>query len=508
MATTPWYTSRDIINSVKRKISFPISQATFSENDVLAFANEEMMISQVPSVLQFHEEYFVTYKTVPLQTNVSRYAIPDRATGMKLRDVFYQDQSGNLSEMTRIDEHDKAFYQANIGSNQTVHKFYIEGNDVVLSPSVVSSPTGSLILVFFLRPNQLVKNDRAATVYCFNQNIKINNSLISTYDTVSIGDDTFTAVSSNGGTITAITSYSNTTTLITSASHNLTTGQSITIAGSDSNPSVNGTYDVTVMDDDTFLIDIQVGVAGTTGTYTSPNQFVVGATSILTAENLAAAIAASANSNILGATTSGTDTLVANFTNIYSEFETSNTLGFVIPSTTIGIQFDELQTTYTDSETNVTEDLFIDGCSIDLLKTKPGHTTFLYDITIPVSGISGTSITFNRTQLLVPSGTVSEASISYVLAPIVPGDYMCLANECIIPQIPPDLHNGLAERTAARILAAIGDQQGLMASNEKIKEIEQRQGNLLQNRSEGNPQKIANRHSLLRYGSRSGRRRL
>ena len=27
----PWYTSEDLINSIKRKISFPISQNTFSD---------------------------------------------------------------------------------------------------------------------------------------------------------------------------------------------------------------------------------------------------------------------------------------------------------------------------------------------------------------------------------------------------------------------------------------------------------------------------------------------
>jgi hypothetical protein len=83
--TKPYYTSADIIESVKRKIAVPLSQNTFTQLDVLSFANEEMFISQVPSVLQFHSEYFVTYVTIPLFTNVSRYPIPSRAIGQKLR---------------------------------------------------------------------------------------------------------------------------------------------------------------------------------------------------------------------------------------------------------------------------------------------------------------------------------------------------------------------------------------------------------------------------------------
>lgn len=524
MAATPWYTSNDLIASVKRKISFPISQQTFTENDILAFANEEMFISQVPSVLQFHEEYFVTYKQVPLQTNVSIYPIPDRATGMKLRDLFWSDQNGNLFEMTRIEEHDKAFFQRNVGANQAVHKFYIQGNDVVLTPSVVDSPTGFLIFVFYLRPNQLVKNERAATVQDFTQTIKINNSLISPLDTITItptnlligpagsdvpsGEIPFTAVNTLGGTISSITINSNVETLITTSSnHQLSTNQFVTISGSNSNPIVDGTFPVQVLSPTTFIIPIQISTAGSTGSFTSTNQFLIGASDTATAGNLTNAIN---STQIIDGATSTSDIVNLFYNNIYTLITTSNTTGFVIPKNTIGVEFTTLPSTYTDPETNQTSSLFVDGALIDILKTKPGHNTYIYDVKIPRNGISGTTITFPVASLLVPTGTVNntagstgtpgDSGVQLILAPIQVGDYICLANEAIIPQIPPDLHNGLAERTAARILAAIGDQQGLQASMQKIQEIELRQGNLLDTRSEGTPQKVVNRHSLLRYG--------
>ena len=151
MATTPWYTSDKLIEAVKRKILFPISQNTLTEDDILAFANEEMFIAQVPAVMQYHEEYFVYRVQVPLVTNISRYPIPDRAIGMKLRDLFWSDQSGNYFEMTRISSGDKAFFQRNIGANQAIHKFYLENNDILLTPSVVGDPSGKLNFFIFLR---------------------------------------------------------------------------------------------------------------------------------------------------------------------------------------------------------------------------------------------------------------------------------------------------------------------------------------------------------------------
>lgn len=539
MGAKPYMTSDDLIASVKRKISFPVSQQTFTNLDILAFANEEMFLAQVLSVLQFHQEYFVTYKQVPLQTNLSRYPIPNRATGMKLRDLFWMDQNGNLFEMTRVDEHDRAFFQRNVGANQAVHKFFVQGNDVILTPGVVDSPTGSLIFVFFLRPNQLVKNDRAAIVNNFVQTIKINSSLIAPLDIINIGvvenvynqvgnnliiqtsltsipignpgPTPFTAVNSLGGTISAVTQYSgsNTVTQITTSTpHQLNTNQTVVISGSNSNPVADGIYVVQVVDPNNFIIPLSISTAGTTGAFTSPNQFLIDASDSITASNLAAAINITEINTDMTAVAAG-NLITTSFDNIQTTFQSLNLTGFVVPTQTLGINFQSLSATYTDQETNITDTLFVNGGLVDLLETLPGHRTYVYDVQIPRNGISGTTVTFPVSSILVPTETVNNgagppgtpisANVQLVIANIQVGDYMCVANEAIIPQIPPDLHNGLAERTAARILAALGDQQGLQASMTKIQEIESRQGNILDNRSEGTPIKVVNRHSMLRY---------
>lgn len=75
MATTPWMTSKSLIASVKRKIAIPASQSTFTDSDILAFANEEVMIAQVPSILKFHEEYFVYKVETPLVSNIDRKSV-------------------------------------------------------------------------------------------------------------------------------------------------------------------------------------------------------------------------------------------------------------------------------------------------------------------------------------------------------------------------------------------------------------------------------------------------
>ena len=421
----PYFTSDDLVASVQRKISMPLSQNLFTYDDILAFANEEMQIAQVPAVLEFHEEYFVFTLTVPVVPGMNRYPIPTRAIGMKLRDLKWQDANSNLFDMARVNPEEKAFYQQNIGTSETISKYYIEGNDVVFLPALTITNSVNLIFYYFLRPNQLVSNSRAATIKNFVSSITVLNANIVPNDTITIDNVIFTAVTS----------------------------------------------------------------------ITAPNQFLIGASDILTAINLANAI------NVSGVASADTGTpstslITLRFNNILNSqgVTTSNTTAFIIPTDTQAIEFNQVPSTYQDPITFQTSPLYVNGSSVDFLQTNPGHRTYAIDVVIPSNGISGTIISFN---------------IDDVPTNIVIGDYICLSNECIIPQIPPDLHTSLAQRTATMILAAIGDQVGLQASQAKVQEMEKKQISLLDARVEGSPLKIAPKKSILRFqGFGSRRRRL
>lgn len=398
MSFTPWYTSDQLIDAVKRKINFPTYQSTFTDEEILAFANEEMMIAQVPSIMTYHEEYLVYSKTVPILANKGRYAIPERAIGLKLRDIFFSDTSGNLSDMTRISPDDKAFFQV-ASDNNGIRRFYLENNDVVIFPVPTTSSIGSLVMTYFLRPNQLVKNNRAAIISNFCNLVTIDNDNIQAGDTISIADQTFTAVVSS--------------------------------------PSIN--------------------------------EFEIGVNSVATATNLSTAI----NNNGIVVSTNGspsTSTVTAIHSTLSYTFTTNNPLAFVINQKQC-IRFSSIPTH------------IVSGSSVDILQTKPGHKLHRMDVIIPNNSVSNNDIFFNQND--IPEE-------------LVVGDYICQSNEAIIPQIPTDLHNVLAERTCVRILSAIGDIEGVQVSTIKLQEMEVRQGTLIDARVTGAPQKILAKNSLLR----------
>lgn len=416
MAQVPWLTTTKFIDAVKKTMSFPIDQSTFSEQDLLDFANREMQVSQVPSMMEYHEEYLVWWDLVPLKNNTSRYSIPSRAIGMKLRDVFYIDTGGNEFEMTRINPDDKSHFSLTSVNNSSVYLYYLEGNEIVLVPNVQSLPTGHLKVSYFLRPNQIVADDECATITGFQTDVIIDNTTLVAGDTFSYAQYTFTAIS--GGS--------------------------------------------------------PVGF-----------EFLIGATSVDTATNLVTAInlegtgvtASNASGSSATMTLSFTDLSLATqiqFPYSYniggSVYSTSNEDAFDLPANLRLIFGVTVPTT------------FVQGNTIDLIETGGGHQCKQIDVVL--QSVDGMTVEI----------TIPDAPLSLRI-----GDYIALANECYIPQIPTDLHSTLVERTCERILQALGDQQGLAVTKAKIAEMEQHQGVLIDNRVDGSPQKVLPRHSLLRY---------
>jgi len=401
MATKPFYTSNALIDAVKRKMAIPIAQVTFSDNDILSFANEEMFLEQVPSILQYHEEYLVFSQTVPMLPKQSRYPIPNRAIGMKLRDVFYRDAAGQLVQMSRINPDDRSFFEVNSNTTPIPIHYYLQNNTLVITPEVTQNATGNLIFSYYLRPNSLVTDDQAAVCLSFTKTITVDNATIVSGDTITIGTH-------------------------------------VTTAGVD---------------------------------------FAIGANSAATAANLSAYLGTLTEHNLTSKVSS--NIVSVSYTTRSLTFSTTNSAGFAI------------QTSITVDTTTMPSSIVAGGL-VDILQTDGGHSTLAFDVLLASNSVSSSSITLSESQLP---------------ADFIVGDYICAQYECIVPQVPTDLHNLLAERTCARILESLGDKEGLQAANAKISNLESKQATILDSRVEGSPMKVLNRTGLLRSSRiRFGRR--
>lgn len=124
---------------------------------------------------------------------------------------------------------------------------------------------------------------------------------------------------------------------------------------------------------------------------------------------------------------------------------------------------------------------FASTVAMDIIDAKTGNSTLAEGIT-NVS-VSGTTITFTAADL------PSDMSV---------GDYVTLAGETPVIQLPEELHQALVQAVVCRILEAQGDFEGLQAAEAKLEKKITAAQVLLTPRVEGNPLVVINRNGLLR----------
>lgn len=162
MSRRMYMTSDDLIASVKRRASIPDGQNLITDEEILDFANEEMLMNLIPLITEKNEDYYLIRQLVPFESGTNRYEIPYRAIGGKLREVAYQNENGSIREMFRISTDDVTNDGYSVTSG--VYRFYIEGEEVVLHTDPNNLPSGGLLMFYNLRPNALVDVDRIAVI--------------------------------------------------------------------------------------------------------------------------------------------------------------------------------------------------------------------------------------------------------------------------------------------------------------------------------------------------------
>jgi len=452
-----YMTTDTLIESVKRRATLPTTQITFTEKDFLAFANEEMDIGIVPHILQFHEDYLMQIDLLPVTANQSYYEIPGRSTGNKIRMVHYMDTSGNVFEMTRVLIEDLPYYQnGSFGiSNTGVRAFYIENDEIVLLPVDRHSLTGFLQVSYYLRPNELVPTNTVSTITSFDKYTGIVN---------------VDMIPPNLGSAIPMDI------LQTKGSH-----KRLLL---DTTPSTVSTPSAQ------FIF----GVAPITNITCSPKASIPPSSYF----NLVANGNVSVNN--FGQQTNdspGPNTLSQN--NIVWYDTTGSDLAPVgVGSPLIRV---DISAAVSPFDVATATAAAINAASLQYFSAQVVGS--LLQINTTLVGLFSQvglqpNLLFTQVTINIPSSVMpDELSV---------GDYVAEAEQCIIPNIPTDLHSMLAQRIACRCLEALGDMQGLQMANQKLAEMELKTGSIIDNRVEGAPLKVVNRHGFLRQSRRMLRR--
>lgn len=159
-----YYTADKLVERIRKLAQLPVNNNTFTTEDYLETADEELSMNIVPGIIRQHENYFLYTLEVPMEVGKSRYKIPSRAAGNKLKDLTYKDSSGNIIEMTLIPFEHIADYNGATFSRDNNPVYYILNDEIVLYPETVVDSTSTLQFTFYLKPNKLVKLDKVGVI--------------------------------------------------------------------------------------------------------------------------------------------------------------------------------------------------------------------------------------------------------------------------------------------------------------------------------------------------------
>ena len=158
------YTAEELIETVRLLGMLPsVGEIGQDDDDVVRHLSEFLKSRLVPEMIRIREEYYVVTERLPLSGSVSRYRIPARAVGNRLRDVLFVTAAGDRRTIWPIPRERLAAYNTS-GTTTEPTGYYLEGNRIVLVPAL-GAAAGWLELSYFFRPGDLVKSTQARQVY-------------------------------------------------------------------------------------------------------------------------------------------------------------------------------------------------------------------------------------------------------------------------------------------------------------------------------------------------------
>lgn len=163
-------TTDGLIRAVRTRGAIPSDTATYTDDVIIDVLNEEIDTGLLSSILSVSEEYLVNYADVPIVSGTTKYKIPYRAVGNKLRDVFLVDTAGNVYECTRISLEDISGYQGNqISDYSHLNQFYVENDGIIIRNTQLSN-FAAVRFYYYLRPSRLVKESAACQITAIDTN--------------------------------------------------------------------------------------------------------------------------------------------------------------------------------------------------------------------------------------------------------------------------------------------------------------------------------------------------
>jgi len=148
------YTTSELLAKVKLWGAVPASQPAFTDAQLLGLLTDELWSNVAPFIMQFREEFFVTYQDFTITTGTRGYNIPTRTVNGVLREIKTVNSSGDEFDIPRVSPE---------RTQRSSYGFYLENNKVYLIEND-SYTDRTLRMYYYRRPSELVETTDCAQV--------------------------------------------------------------------------------------------------------------------------------------------------------------------------------------------------------------------------------------------------------------------------------------------------------------------------------------------------------
>lgn len=144
------YTTKEFLDSIRRKGNVPPANSQFGDSDLLALADDELSTALLRQIVSARENFYQVYDVLVSQgPSGGIYDIPSRAIG------------SGITHVSIVSVGSIARYNRSELSSPTTGSIAIIGNQVqVIGPN----PSGEVQLWYLRRPNKLIPINQAAQV--------------------------------------------------------------------------------------------------------------------------------------------------------------------------------------------------------------------------------------------------------------------------------------------------------------------------------------------------------
>jgi hypothetical protein len=148
------FTTVGLLAEIRRRARIPDADPDFTDINLLREADSQTLEMFVPLIQAARADFYMRFEDLPLVAGRSRYPIPARAIGSRVRQIMWVDSAGTEWELYPHTSSDQVRWS---GMSGTPEAYAIRDDELLILPTA-SAADGAIRVYYEYRPARLVSS--------------------------------------------------------------------------------------------------------------------------------------------------------------------------------------------------------------------------------------------------------------------------------------------------------------------------------------------------------------